>query len=167
MESLACRLPHPHRANRRALLESAAATLNFAKRHHTTISLAYIDLDDFKKMNDLLGHATGDKVLRAVAASIRDALRPTDLVARIGGDEFAVLLPETTKAAAGRVMDRVRLALDRAMRERSWATTFSIGIVTFLRPPRLISEMLGKADHVMYGVKSIGKNRTEQREIAA
>ncbi len=146
-----------HIGNRRALLESAAATLNFAKRHHTTISLAYIDLDDFKKMNDLLGHATGDKVLRAVAASIRDALRPTDLVARIGGDELAVLLPETTKAAAGRVMDRVRLALDRAMRERSWATTFSIGIVTFLRPPRSISEMLGKADHVMYGLNPLAK----------
>src|SRR5207302_3518615 len=74
-----------HIANRRALLESATAALNSAKRHHTIISLAYIDLDDFKQMNDLLGHEAGDKVLRATATGIRDALRPTDLVARIGG----------------------------------------------------------------------------------
>ena len=64
-----------HIANRRALLESAAAALNSAKRQHTTISLAYIDLDDFKQMNDLLGHSIGDKVLRATAMNIRDALR--------------------------------------------------------------------------------------------
>ncbi|PYX48657.1 MAG: GGDEF domain-containing protein [Acidobacteria bacterium] len=156
-----------HIANRRALLESATASLSSAKRRHTTISLAYIDLDDFKQLNDSFGHEAGDKVLRTTAMTIRDALRPTDLVARIGGDEFAILLPETTRAAAERVVARVREALEKTMDERSRTVTFSIGIVTFLRPPRSVSEMLGKADQMMYRVKSDGKNRTEHQEIAA
>ncbi len=158
--------PLTHIANRRAMWEFAAAVLNSTKRRHTTISLAYVDLDNFKLMNDLLGHATGDEVLRTTAMTIRDALRPTDLVARIGGDEFAVLLPETTKVDAEQVVARVRRALEKAMWERSWTVTFSMGVVTFLNPPRSVFEMLGKADQVLYRVKSNGKNRTEQREIA-
>ena len=155
-----------HIANRRGLVESATAALNSAKRHHTAISLAYIDLDDFKQLNDVLGHAVGDKVLRVTAMSIRAALRPTDLVARIGGDEFAILLPEAPKAVAESVISRVRTTLGEAMGEHSWSVTFSIGIVTFLGAPRSVSEMLEKGDQVMYRVKSAGKNRIEQREVA-
>ena len=86
-----------HIANRRALLEAATAAMSSAKRHHTAISLAYIDLDNFKQMNDLLGHESGDKVLRATAMSIRDALRPTDLVARIGGMSSRFFCPRPQK----------------------------------------------------------------------
>jgi diguanylate cyclase (GGDEF)-like protein len=101
--------------NRRAVLESAARAKNFLHRHCVPLSVGYIDLDGFKPLNDTLGHNTGDKLLSITAAVIRKALRPTDVIGRIGGDEFALILPESDKETAARVLTRVRLELDRAM----------------------------------------------------
>jgi diguanylate cyclase (GGDEF)-like protein len=99
-------------ANRRALFEAALQAKSLSGRQNVPLSLAYTDVDGFKQLNDRFGHNTGDKVLAVTAAAIQKALRPTDTVARIGGDEFAILLPATGGTTAARIFGRVRLELD-------------------------------------------------------
>lgn len=152
--------------NRRAFFESAASVKSYSDRHNLPVSIAYLDLDDFKQFNDHFGHATGDKLLAATAAEIRKVLRPTDVVARIGGDEFAILLPETAIGAAQQILDRVRLEVNRVLQEKHWQMTLSIGLVSFSPPLSSVSEMMQSADEVMYAAKNLGKNRVEQRDIA-
>lgn len=152
--------------NRRAFFESAASVKSYSDRHNLPISIAYLDLDDFKQFNDHFGHATGDKLLAVTAAEIRRVLRPTDVVARIGGDEFAILLPETAIGSAQQILDRVRLEVNRVLQEKHWQMTLSIGLVSFSPPLSSVSEMMQSADEVMYAAKNLGKNRVEQRDIA-
>ena len=87
-------------SNRRHFIELTAAALAFARRYRRPMTIAYLDLDNFKQINDRLGHQAGDEVLRAVARTVRNRLRATDVVGRLGGDEFAVCLPETGAEAA-------------------------------------------------------------------
>jgi diguanylate cyclase (GGDEF)-like protein len=125
--------------------------------------VAYIDVDDFKAVNDQLGHSAGDRLLRTVAETMMDTLRVSDMVARMGGDEFVLLLPETdydsSQGALKRIVQNLYLAVPRHNR----AVTFSIGAVTFESPPASVDTLLRKADDVMYEVKSSGKNRIEHR----
>jgi diguanylate cyclase (GGDEF)-like protein len=153
--------------NRRAFLESAGRAKSFSDRYDIPLSLAYIDLDNFKQLNDRFGHTTGDHALVAVAAGIRRALRPTDAVARIGGDEFAVLLPATDYETASRIVRRVRSELDQTMKEKGWPVTFSIGLVSFSPPIASVSQMIQAADEAMYTAKSEGKDRLERRRLKA
>ena len=153
--------------NRRALFESAARAKNFSGRLRVPLSVAYLDLDGFKQLNDRLGHSTGDKLLCVVAAGIRKALRPTDVVGRMGGDEFVLILPESDKVTAARILGRVRIELDQAMQKRRWPITFSIGLVSFAPPLGSVSEMIRAADNAMYAAKSRGKDRVEQRDVAS
>lgn len=152
--------------NRRALHEAASRAKSLAQRHNAPLSLAYVDVDRFKQINDGLGHAAGDQVLAVTASTIARSLRPSDFAARIGGDEFAVLLPHTGVQDATRIVERVRLELERVMKERHWPVTFSIGIASFSPPLGSVSEMIMEADKAMYAAKQRGKNRIEQREIA-
>jgi diguanylate cyclase (GGDEF)-like protein len=154
-------------ATRLAFYEVAEGEKNRAKRYRHSMTIAYLDLDHFKDVNDSMGHAVGDKVLVAVARTIEDTIRQTDTVARMGGGEFAIILPNTGKDAAGRVLSKVLRALDEAMLQGEYPVTFSIGAVTFLTPPESLQEMIGQADRVMYSIKSTGKNRLEQKELAA
>lgn len=132
-------------------------------RYHRVFSLAYIDIDDFKCINDTLGHATGDKVLVAVAECLRSSLRATDAVARLGGDEFACLMPETETEAALETFSKVRAKLSRRMKLQGWPLTFSIGMVTFERPPEDIKAAIAIADELMYGVKKGEKDNVAYR----
>ncbi len=153
--------------NRRAFFEAASRAKSFSERNDVPLSIAYLDVDSFKQLNDRFGHRTGDKILTAAAVAIRKALRPTDLVARLGGDEFAVLLPATDRGAADLVLSRICLEIDRAMQERGWPATVSIGAESFSAPFGSISEMLQAADAAMYAVKQSKKGRLNGRDLLA
>ena len=150
--------------NRRSLYEAAEQELEKVKRYHRPLSLLYVDLDNFKSVNDTLGHEAGDELLKTVVAAFEATLRRADLVARLGGDEFAVLMPETDEAQAGLVAERLRQATQAAMAARSWPVTTSIGAVTALESAT-IEELIQAADVVMYEAKKAGKNGFRQRSL--
>jgi diguanylate cyclase (GGDEF)-like protein len=154
-------------ATRLAFSEFSAAEISRARRSKSPITLAYVDLDSFKQVNDRHGHAVGDRVLASVAQTMLKSIRTTDLVARMGGDEFALVLPNTNRAAAEKVLEKLLTMLNQSMREHRWPVTFSIGAVTFLSPPESIDNMIKRADEVMYSVKQAGKNHLRQEEISA
>jgi len=145
-------------ANRRAFYEVASMEIARAARYAHPFTVAYLDIDDYKVINDNLGHEEGDRTLRKIAEIMADELRGPDFVARLGGDEFAVLLPETDGAAAQLVLSRLRTRLLDAMRQEGWPVTFSIGAITFLKPPDTVDEMLNEADILMYAAKNGGKD---------
>jgi len=150
-----------------AFYEFTAAEMSRARRSNSPMTLAYVDLDSFKEVNDRHGHATGDKVLVTVAQIMQKSIRDTDFVARLGGDEFALVLPNTSRGAAQKVLEELLAILSQSMRQHRWPVTFSIGGVTFLVPPENIDEMIKRADEVMYSVKQSGKNHLRQEEVAA
>ncbi|HEX5708333.1 MAG TPA: diguanylate cyclase [Pyrinomonadaceae bacterium] len=145
--------------NGRSFAEMAEAEINRSRRNLLPFTVVYMDVDNFKLVNDRDGHSTGDRLLRVVAETIRQNVRAIDVVARLGGDEFAVLLPETDDSAAEIVIRRVRRQLLEAARENSWPVTFSLGVVTWDVPPASLDEMLRAADGLMYAAKRNGKNR--------
>jgi diguanylate cyclase (GGDEF)-like protein len=153
--------------NGRHFSELAANEINRAQRGARPFSVAYMDVDDFKLVNDRFGHSTGDKLLRAAAATISEGVRSFDVVARLGGDEFAVLLPETDAAAAQVVIRRVRHRLLELARRQGWPVTFSVGLVTWDDPPASVDEMLKAADDLMYSAKRHGKDRIQHRVLGA
>jgi diguanylate cyclase (GGDEF)-like protein len=145
-------------ANRRAFDEQLQHSLGLAARDGQPLSLAYIDVDDLKRLNDHDGHDAGDRALTAVGRTLAESMRRTDTVARLGGDEFAMLLPNTDLAGAQSVIDKARRALEAAFAAKRLAVTCSIGTVTFVGPPASAAEALRAADDLMYEVKARGKN---------
>jgi diguanylate cyclase (GGDEF)-like protein len=128
------------------------------QRYQRPFTLAYIDLDNFKIVNDRFGHSVGDMVLRSVVSQARNVLRKTDIVARLGGDEFAILFPETDQKTAQALIPRIQQGLLAEMKKSNWQVTFSIGAITFLATPGTINDLIKMADDLMYTVKNDGKN---------
>jgi diguanylate cyclase (GGDEF)-like protein len=147
--------------NARFFHELAQMEINRSLRYKRPFTIAFIDVDNFKTINDTFGHTEGDTVLRAIAMNIRAHLRKTDLVARVGGDEFVVLLPETNAQTAPVVISNMQRDLLKGMNENGWAVTFSIGALTLNVPQLSVDEMLGRADQLMYKVKNGGKNNIQ------
>jgi diguanylate cyclase len=151
-------------ANRRGLMQAFAAEAARREREGADAPLAVglIDIDNFKKLNDTLGHAAGDKALQALAAAVRQRLRPVDHLARFGGEEFVVLLPGTALDEARQALTRLQRALSAALfmhDETEVLVTFSAG-VTEWRPGETLEAALERADEALYEAKRTGKNRT-------
>jgi diguanylate cyclase (GGDEF)-like protein len=147
----------------RYFYELAQIEIKRAQRHRQPFTLAYIDLDNFKAVNDRLGHSTGDRVLRAVTDAIGRQVRPSDTLARLGGDEFALLMPETDGDSAKTVINRIHASLLEEMLRNGWMVTFSLGVVTFNEDPKSVDMMVKMADNAMYSVKAAGKNGVKYR----
>jgi diguanylate cyclase (GGDEF)-like protein len=152
--------------NRRWFFEAADQEIRRARRHRHPFTVAYIDIDDFKEVNDRFGHSTGDAVLRALVQTIQRDIREVDMLARLGGDEFIILLPETDAEAAQSVVTRVRRRMLEAAAREGWPVGFSIGVVTWTSAPRTVDMMVKQADDMMYEVKNTGKNRIAHLRIS-
>jgi diguanylate cyclase (GGDEF)-like protein len=145
-------------ANARFFREMAEVEIERQRRFRRPLTIAYIDLDSFKTVNDRFGHRAGDQVLAAVARALRASTRTTDYLARLGGDEFAVLMPETDARGGRLVLDRVQAGVVQEMAEHGWPVSCSIGAVAFVEAPRDVDELIAQADTLMYQVKQTGKN---------
>lgn len=130
-------------------------------RENGVITLAYMDIDNFKTVNDTLGHNEGDMLLRLVASTIEKTVRSVDSVARLGGDEFAVLFPGMNENNTKKIISRIKEILDEQAIQNKLPISFSMGVVTFNKLPSSIDEMIKIADEHMYAVKNNGKNNVD------
>ncbi|MEP6847715.1 MAG: GGDEF domain-containing protein [Acidobacteriota bacterium] len=145
-------------ANARSFYEAAELEIGRLRRYEHPFTLAYIDIDDFKAINDEHGHAEGNRLLKTLGEAAKRNLRETDLVARLGGDEFALLLPETDTGAAEVAIEKLRHFLLDEMRNHGWAATFSIGVVTCNVAPESVTDVLKLGDSLAYEAKNSGKD---------
>lgn len=144
--------------NRRAFNDQGQRLIELALRHRHYTTVVYIDIDNFKEINDRRGHGAGDQLLQTIAATLRQVVRSYDLVARIGGDEFVLLLPETDYEGARQCMVNARNHLSHFFADTGWPVTCSIGAITLQTPPATIDEAVRMADEFMYKAKRRGKN---------
>ena len=144
--------------NRRAFYELASRKIVLGQRVRRPFSVVYMDLDNFKQVNDQLGHLMGDEVLRAVTDAIQIQIRVDDLIARLGGDEFVIWLSDADADSAKRITSRLQKILLDEMKARQLDVTFSIGVITFLQAPESIDKIIGLADDLMYNIKGTGKD---------
>jgi diguanylate cyclase (GGDEF)-like protein len=151
--------------NSRAFYERAELELSRARRYGGPLTAAYLDLDNFKTINDRYGHKVGDATLRSVASILRNSARASDMTARLGGDEFVVLMPETSAEGARALLERLRSELESSLSEAAYPVSASIGAVSFLEPPDSVDQLLGAADDRMYAVKRSGKNLVRVDEL--
>jgi diguanylate cyclase (GGDEF)-like protein len=149
-------------ANRGHFFRAAQDCLTLAERHGHHVSLLLMDLDHFKAVNDSLGHQAGDEVLRLSAASLKGAMRGTDLLARYGGEEFVALLPHTDREAALRLAGRLRRGLAASQAGaggRGAPVTMSVGVAAASQFGYDLERLLAEADRAMYQAKSLGRDR--------
>lgn len=150
--------------NRRSFMERGLEAIRDCRREQGALGALMIDADHFKRINDIFQHAGGDAVLQALTQTLKREVRGGDLVGRLGGEEFAVLLPRTGLAAAQQTAERVRLAVSSMQVEREGATipvTVSIGLTVLAQGDTSIDALLARADQALYSAKRNGRNRVE------
>jgi diguanylate cyclase (GGDEF)-like protein len=148
--------------SRRAFKEDGGNAVALSLRHKTYLSCVAVDLDHFKRINDTYGHAAGDKVLVAASNAIRESLRQSDRIARIGGEEFAVLLPHTNRAGAFEVAEKLREKVESTVVEIGAVNigiTASFGVAALDIATRDIDTLLAHADAALYEAKNTGRNK--------
>jgi diguanylate cyclase len=149
-------------ANRRGLMQLFDAERSRLDRGGQALTIGLLDIDNFKRLNDTLGHGAGDLALRSLADRVRATLRPTDHVARYGGEEFVVLLPDTPLEEGEVILARLQRALTGALfmhEQQQVFVTFSAGLTNY-RTGERIEDALDRADQALYHAKRTGKNRT-------
>jgi len=158
-EKKLARLDHlTQAANYRSFSEAIFLEIQRAQRYKHPFSLAYLDLDNFKLVNDRFGHEAGNKLLQETVALMQTETRKTDLVGRLGGDEFAILMPETDKRSARDVLVRIKNKFALEMENKNYQVSMSIGCITYLDVPLEVDDILQKADELMYSIKKRGKD---------
>lgn len=144
--------------NRRSFSTIAEKKMIQAEVNRHPYTFVYIDLDNFKSINDSLGHAAGDMVLKTVVDTIQAQIRSSDLLTRLGGDEFAILLTDIDQEHAEIIVQRLQSSLLEKMAVNEWEITFSTGVLTVLSIPESVDKLVNLTDSLMYDVKSRGKN---------
>jgi len=150
--------------NRRYFQERMSEEIERSRRHHLPLSLIMLDVDNFKQVNDRLGHLVGDEVLKATARCLRNSIRTIDVAARYGGEEFTVILPQTSKADAQTIAERIcaevyRLDLPFIKPEQKIVLSVSLGLATYPEDAETLEDLVRNADIALYAAKSQGKNR--------
>ena len=144
--------------NRRHFFELLQSEIHRGERNKNPFSVAYLDLDNFKYVNDHFGHDTGDKLLCLLVRVSEAALRKIDVVARLGGDEFAFLLPETSQEGARIAISKLQTSFQSEMQKNGWPVTLSIGVLTCSGDSLTSEELIKNVDELMYTIKNNGKN---------
>ena len=149
--------------NRRYFMQRLQEEVERVRRHGSQMSVLLFDLDHFKRVNDSFGHDAGDRILQAVARAARKVKRITDVAARVGGEEFALLLPETDLEGAMRVARRLRETIERIRsshpKDNKLSVTTSVGVATITQSSRDPEDILKQADEALYLAKGLGRNR--------
>jgi diguanylate cyclase (GGDEF)-like protein len=145
-------------ANSKAFIDALSGEIDRSMRYQRVISLIYMDVDNFKTVNDSHGHNVGDKALKETAKVLKYVFRASDTAARMGGDEFAVLLPETDNVSAMIAAEKLRGEFQKMAEKNQWPISLSIGVATFTNPPRDGDQIIKLADDLMYAAKRNGKN---------
>ena len=129
------------------------------------ISIAYIDLDNFKNVNDKYGHAYGDEILKLCAGLIKNNLRENDIVSRLGGDEFSVIMPEISADSAVVFLENIRREFEKNEKLRDLHVSATIGVVMEDISKMEVEQILSRADAIMYEAKALGKNRVYRPNV--
>jgi diguanylate cyclase (GGDEF)-like protein len=148
--------------NRRSFFNRGVEEIRRSQRYHSPLSLLMLDIDGFKAVNDTFGHDVGDHMLRCVADTLLHNIREIDVLARLGGEEFGILLPNTEAADAVKLAERLRLAIEKtscAVQDQKTSVTVSIGVATRKKEIQSIDGLLKRADTAMYQAKNQGRNR--------
>ncbi len=148
--------------NRRSFFARGGEEIKRARRYQLPLSLLLLDVDEFKRVNDTYGHDIGDLVLQCIAHTLKESIREIDILARLGGEEFAILLPNTQAEAAAMLGERLRSSIEKetcACKGQNTRVTVSVGVAAHHADTLDLDTLLRNADQAMYRAKSLGRNR--------